>query len=205
MMWRVLAFSGLLGLIAIACGGSEPAASVGVPEGYELYDGSADGFLIALPSAWVVAEGDVAPFIAEAAEAVLEPGALEILRDSLASEPALFALDATGNPNVNVILQPGPPGPMDAGRWEDLEAILRTQLSELLGATVLSVDRVEYGGTEGLFSVFEVAYPTGLAEQHQYFMVTEDASFVITFTSFDPAADRETFAAVMETFTPVAG
>ena len=66
MSWRVLAFSGLLGLIAVACGGSEPAASVGVPEGYELYDGSADGFLIALPSAWVVAEGDVAPFIAEA-------------------------------------------------------------------------------------------------------------------------------------------
>ena len=93
---------------------------------------------------------------------------------------------------------------MDGGRWEDLEAILRTQVSELLGATVLSVDRVEYGGTEGQFSVFEVAYPAGLAEHHQYFMVTEDASFVITFTSFDPAADRETLAAMMETFTPVA-
>ena len=94
---------------------------------------------------------------------------------------------------------------MDAGRWEELEAIHRTGITELLpGATVLSVDRVDYNGTEGQFMVIEIAHPAGLAEQHQYFMVTEDASFFITFTSVDPAADRETFAAVIETFTLVA-
>lgn len=68
---------------------------------------------------------------------------------------------------------------------------------------MLSVDRVEYGGTEGMFSVFEVPYPGGLTDQHQYLMVTEDAVFVIAFSSFNAAVDREIFATMMETFTPV--
>lgn len=114
---------------------------------------------------------------------------------------ALYALDVTGDPNVNVLA--GPRGHLES--LENLEEFAPRALGELVGATVLSIDRVEIAGTEALRMIYELTLPgVPLIEGHQYYMVTEDTVYVITFSSADPDADREVFAAVMDTFMPIA-
>ena len=172
---------------------------------YVLFDGSAHGFTIALPPRWVpldLTKGD-AEAILEAVEGVLDPEAVELVRGSQVAGGgfALYAFDVTGDPNVNVIA--GPRGPLDS--LENLEELAPRVLAELVGATVLSIDRVEIDGTEALQLIYELILPgVPLIEGHQYYMVTENTVYVITFSSLDPDADREVFAAVMDTFMPIA-
>lgn len=176
-----------------------PASESSVPEGFEVFDGSADGFTIALPSRWVPIEatGDDIEAILAGMEDSFDPEALEIAEAGLAGGFALFALDVTGDPNVNA--NAFPRGPLDS--VESLEALLPAQMEELFGATVVSLDRVKIAGHESLQLVHEIAFPNGVAEQHQYYVLSDDVGYVFTFTSYDPAADRDTFAAAIETLT----
>ena len=140
-------------------------APVSTPEGFEVFDGSADGFTIALPSRWapVEATGEDWEAILSEMKDSFDPEALEIARTGLAGGFALLALDVTGDPNVNASVYPR--GPLDT--VESLEALLPSQMEELFGATVLSVDRIEVAGRESRRLVHEIAFPQGEADQHQ--------------------------------------
>lgn len=200
---------GLVALFApVSCGGDseragvEPATSLEIPEGYDLYDGSDYGFLIALPSTWGTwdssglgdADDDLKALLSDA-----RPEVAELLQDDV-TDLALLGMDSSGFPNLNVRTLSRPSGPVP---WGELEATQRTFITDVLGGTVVSAKRVSRGGADGLHLVYEVPQPWGLTEQHVYMMVTDDAVFSITFTSANPAADREVFADVMETFAPV--
>jgi len=218
---RKLAGSAVLILAVTACGGStsetttsaaptattSPAvATTTTPPGttttptseYVLFDGSADGFMIALPSRWVPLDPATFDDSLDEAENLFEPEALEFARQGLAasSGASLFAVDVFGTDNVTVMLAPR--GPLDT--MENIEVLIPAQMAEI-GATILSVGRGEYGGAEGLRLIYEISLPEALAAGEQYYVFAEDTIYVITFTSVDPDPPRETFAAVMDTWT----
>jgi hypothetical protein len=172
-----------------------------VPEGFELFE-SADGFQVSLPSRWVpldLSVGDLEAVLDELGES-MDPETIEFIRESLASgvDFSLFAIDIAGDPNVNVIVVPRTP----LETPDNLEDLLPVQLEELLGVTILSTDRVEHGGLDGVRIAYLAEFPDGVAEGHQYYMVGDDSVFIFSFTSFDPDSHRDDFPRVMETFRP---
>ena len=161
---------------------------------------SPDGFRVTLPSQWVtldVSADDVDSALGDVYD-TLNPETVEAMRNAFASgiEFSLYAIDYTGDPNVNVLVVPR--SPLDT--VENLQKLLPTQLAEMFDATVLSAEAVEYGGLEGVEIVYEAEFPAGDAEGHQYYLLDEEVVFVFTFTTFDPESDRAEFQRVMESF-----
>ena len=177
--------------------------SIVVPEGYTLFDGSADGFSIALPSRWVPIDltgSDTDALIAEL-EQVLNPEAIELVNQFFTSDFAfaLFAVDVTGDPTVNLIVTPR----TALDTVDNLEALIPAQIEELLGGTILSVERVDLAGVQGVQVVYEITFEGLVQEGHQYYVLTEDSVYVFSFGTFKPDDNRDIFAEVMATFSVI--
>jgi hypothetical protein len=167
-----------------------------------LFDGSRNGFVMGLPSFWLdfnLTEGDIDTIADEVATYSEEDAELIRQMADAGAEIVLFAMGPSGDPNLNIVILPL--GPFDT--IELLEVELEQQIEMLPGATVLSISRFEVSGADALRVVATITLPEGTPEQHQYYVLTEDIGFIITFLTLNPVQDRDTFDTVMETFTLV--
>lgn len=175
--------------------------SVDVPDGYELVDISNDGFVVAVPSEWVVLELTDEAFdeILEAGTAALDPEAAELMEAAVVGLPgfSLFAMGLLGDPTMNVLVFPI--SPFDT--IGNIEEIGKETFGQL-GANLLEIEHIEIAGNEAIRFLYEFTTEGVLVEGHQYVVLTEDLSFTVSFASADPEADRSAIELVMSTFTP---
>lgn len=166
------------------------------PEGFDTYEIAADGFAISVPRSWVSIDLTAEDVAAILSDVDLDPSALALVEQSLAGGLSFVAIDVTGDPNINVLAIPRGPG----DSVENIERLAVAQIEQLFGGVVLGTEELEIDNRATLRIRYEAEFPAGLAEGNQYYVVSEDDVFVITFTSFDAEVDRTLFPQVMETF-----
>lgn len=175
---------------------TSPAA---LPAGFELFDGSRNGFLVGLPDTWLAFDLTTDDFqdLVDAMGDVLSAEELDAIRQVIAggAEFGLLAFHTSGDPNANVLVMPL--GPLDTIDY--LEAMLPSQVASQPGMDLVSVDRVVLNGVESLRFVTRSDYGGNEAEQHQYYVLGDRLGFVATFTAFADA-DVAVFAEIMATF-----
>jgi hypothetical protein len=178
-----------------------------VPEGFQIFDGSADGFLIALPDGWLVIDATVGDqdSIAAELEKIYPPDIAETVSSSFlqarktegsASGLVMAAFDADGDPNLTVTVSSRTPDDT-LESWEDT---LRTG-TEASGGTVNSIDRLEVSGREALRIAALFPHEFGTSEIIQYIVLSEDTTYNITLSSAQPGAHVDLFVQAIDTFT----
>lgn len=176
--------------------------TAGPPAGFDLFDGSRNGFTVALPDNWLAMDLTASDFqdVVDEMEGYLTPEEIEVIRQVIAdgAELGLLGFGVTGDPNVNVLVMPL--GPLDT--LDLLEAMLPDQIATQPGIELESVERVDLNGVEGLLFVTRNASDAeGI--QHQYYVLGDDLGYVATFTALTAGADVSVFAEIMRTFTLV--
>lgn len=181
-----------------------------VPEGFQVFDGSANGFAIAIPAEWLaidVTVGDQDSITAEL-ETIFPPEIAETLsanyvqnRRTTASGLGglvIVAFAATGDPSLNVTVSPRTPD--DTLELE--EDTIRAGM-ESSGATVESVERLELSGRQAsrIVSVF----PEHGVELVQYLILGENLRYNISTNSSQPKATVELLSQIANTFTVDSG
>lgn len=178
------------------------APTITLPDGFEVFDGSRNGFLVGLPDTWLAFDLTTDDFqdLVDAMGDVLSAEELDAIRQVIAggAEFGLLAFHTSGDPNANVLVMPL--GPLDTIDY--LEAMLPGQVAGQPGMELVAVDRVVVDGTESLRIVTRADYGGNIAEQHQYYVLGDRLGFVATFTAFSDA-DVGVFAEIMDTFTVV--
>ena len=198
-------------LLVAACGDSaanidarreQAATTVGAGD-LEVFTAEGAGFSIGLPLRWVPIDltQEDADAIADGAEAIGSDAA-EVVRGFADSETyPLLAVEGSGDPRVTVTVLPREP-------QDSIDAFEETgpaTLEQLVGATVVSTERLQVSGEEALRIVYTASFAAGEAEAHQFYVLGAESVYVVTFTTFDPEEDRAIFAVMMETFRLVEG
>ncbi len=186
---------------------SPPAPTIVIPveapEGYQVFDGSREGFALALPSEWVaidLTEGDEESITTQL-ESIFD---LETARSLSASYMphrktaasglggiVMVAFHPNGNPSVSITVSPA------TGRIEDMEQSIRDGV-EGAGGSVLSADRLQILGGDGWRIV--ISFPeAGDTESHVYVIRSQDTEYLITFNTSNPEKDGEVFTTIIDT------
>lgn len=186
---------------------SEPTAvsPSEVPAGFETFDGSTNGFVIALPSRWLaidVTVGDQDSIAAEL-EKIFPPEASETLSSSYVQNRrtaasgsgglVMVAFDTTYDPNLTVTMFLR----TLYGTLESEEDILQT----FGGGEVQSVDRLEVSGREAWRLARLFSTESGDSEFIQYLVLGENFIYDIAFISSQPGANDELLSLIINTFT----
>lgn len=201
-------------LISLADDTAEPSAAtvppsaelaqLGVPVGYEMFDGSEHGFTIAHPSQWVSIGFTMTPEeVAEAGEETgAEPDVIESYQEMVreGEGPDLYAQDSFSGNNLSVFSMPL----VSAMTLDDFEATQAAFLDRV-GATMISVERMEVAGFDSLQVKYEWQTPQAVMEGQNYLVVLPDgALYEITVTLEDPnASDWQTVETIIDSFEVV--
>lgn len=177
-----------------------------MPEGFEVYDGTADGFVVAFPVEWVALDlgaddfkaglevfGDQIPTaMADQLPAMIEQGIKLLALDPFSGNPQF-------SPNLNIGVYPR--GPLDD--FDLLEQTIPQQL-KAFGAILQVMERVELSGGEAIFVEYELPIgDLGTVIGKQYFVLTETTAYVVTLTDAPDRSEEDIFDAIMRTFRPV--
>ena len=188
----------------------EPAAVIPgeVPEGFAAFNGSANGFTIALPATWLTIDltvGDKDSIAAEL-EAIFPPDVAETLssnyvqfRKTAASGvggSVMVAFDTTGDPSLIVTVSPRE----SLDTLESEEEMIQDGI-EYSGGSVQSVDRLELSGREASRIVTLFSLETNDVEFVQYVVLGDDTTYNISFNSSEPGATDTLLSQIVNTFT----
>ena len=176
-----------------------------VPEGYQLFDGSEHGFVIALPSQWVPIDFTVTP-----EELEDQAGALGIDPEVLLSVKEVYGVGGFADVHLYAVL-PGSDTRMlvdsrdalSGASIEFYEEILRNIVE--FSQTLLSLDRVEVAGFEAVVAVYEEqsAGASTPAQTHEYHVITDDTVYQIIVRFEAGSADPQTATNIVNSFRVV--
>jgi hypothetical protein len=178
-----------------------------VPEGFEAFNGSANGFTIALPATWLTIDLTVGDkdSIAAQLETIFPPESAETLSSNYVqfrktaasgSGTVMAAFDPTGDPSLIVTVSPRE----SLDTLESEEEMIQDGI-EYSGGSVQSVDRLELSGREASRIVTLFSLETNDVELVQYVVLGDDTTYNITFNSSEPGATDTLLSHIINTFT----
>jgi hypothetical protein len=175
------------------------AAAVDLPAGYHLVEG--DGVSIGVPEGWegispedaALSEEEFAQAFPDLSDEMLERGAAAVNQGSVL---VAFDVESGSLDNVNIIEIP------TRIELSSMEQQAETELAAL-GAEVDSIEEAPVPAGDALRAEYtvDVALPDGgsvATHGVQYYVVTEDRTYVVTFSSATDVGDVAT--TMMETF-----
>jgi hypothetical protein len=177
-----------------------------IPEGFKVFDGSANGFAIALPAEWLAIDLTIGDqdSIAAQLETVFPPAIVETLSSNYVQNRrttasglgglVIVAFAATGDPSLNVTVSPRAPD--DTLELE--EDMIRAGM-ESSGGTVESVERLVLSGRQA--SRIVTVFPEHGVELVQYLIYGEDLRYNISTSSSQPEATAGLLSQIASTFT----
>jgi len=179
-----------------------------VPEGFQIFDGSANGFAIALPAEWLAIDVTIGDqeSIAVELETLLPPEIAATLSANYVQNRrttasgfgglVMVAFAATGDPSLNVTVSP-------RARDDTLEfeEVRIREGMESSGATVESVERLELSGRAASRIVTLFSFETNDVELVQYVILGENLTYNISLNSSEPGAADTLFSQIINTFT----
>ncbi len=177
-----------------------PAWQVALPDGYEWFDGSRNGFSVGLPETWLsfdLTDGGLQALEIEMGDFLTpeEIDAFQQMMDAGASF-GMMAFHISGDPNANVLVIPL--GPFDT--LDMIEVVVPEQIAAIPGQEMVAVERVDFNGGEALLLISTNTLPEGVFEVHQYYVIGVDMGYIATFTGIT-GSDTSVFGGIMESFT----